>query len=186
MKIKFIKKHPVGIAKDEVRNLQESQAEKMIVEGYAEEISEQEYEEAKKEMIKVAQVNQSKIDSEYKKKKDKEDKEAKKRFEATEKTGISTVKKEKKETPKDDRVFHKVTIGDLDNNPDFKIRHVKEGDEILLGDDGNPIRSSDDGSYYGREGKIVGKLQTPSKDSTKDGEDGSGSVENTGENKKED
>jgi len=173
MYIKFIKNHPVGISKGEVRNLQESNAEEMIVGGYAEVIEAKEYESLKAEMIKLKKEEQKKTDKQISDDKNKQDKEDSKRIKAHEKNKnsrfIATVKKEDA-TPKDNRVFHKITKGDLENNPDFISRHLDVGVEILLGEDANPIRSTDDGSYYGREGKIVGKYQPSSEDSTEDGE----------------
>lgn len=164
MYIKFIKRHVVGIAKGEVRNLQERQAQKMIIEKYAEEIDKEEYDELREGMIEVLRNKQSVIDKEAQEKITKEREDIAKRLVETNKTGIVKMSGVKKETPEDTRVFHEVTKEDLENNPDFVSRHVKVGDEILLDEDANPIRSSDDGSYYGREGKIVGKPQPSSED----------------------
>jgi co-chaperonin GroES (HSP10) len=161
MYIKFIKKHVVGIAKGEVRNIPESQAKEMLAGKYAEEIDEDEYNELKAEMFKVLVDDQARTDEVEAKRIEKRDEEAAARMVETNKTNIIGATNLKKETPTDERVFLTVSEGDMENNPDFVAKDLKVGDEILLDEDANPVRSSDDGAYYGREGKIVGK-QKPS------------------------
>lgn len=162
MYILFIKKHEIGIPNGDVRKVSERLALKMIDEGYAEEINKETYEEVLAKLLVSNGKKIKKAGEDAVKRNLKESEESAKRFDVLNKNKpkIGTVKKE---VPKDERVFHEVTEGDIENNPEFKQRGVKAGDEILLDKDGNPVKSSDDGSYYGREG-VLGKHLPSSED----------------------
>jgi len=178
MKIVFTKNHPIGIPKGTVQNIQEKQALEMIEGGYAKEISDKEYEVGMKA---------------YREQKSKEAEEAKKESEESngdrfqllnDNTNEEEETEEEEET--DDREFLKVTEEDLENNPDFSDRGVKEGDEVLLDGSGQPVRDIEDGFYMGRDGKL-GKSQPSSEATSEDvdntsnnsGDGGDGSSEDT-------
>lgn len=180
MYIHFIKKHAVGIAKGEVRNLQESQALKMINEKYAEEISKEDYDEKK---VVMMEEMKDRIEAQNKAAKDKrveKDEGKLARIKANVKKKIVIADAEEVVEEKEDKFYHTVTEENLKNNPDMVSRNLKIGDEILLDkENGNPVKDMANGNYIGRDG-VLGKQKPSSENTSGDGEDTSNSVGNIG------
>lgn len=146
--IEFVKPHDVGIEKGEIKKVPTKFAERMIDEGFAKESTEEKYE---KFIKKLTGKRKGPASVYFLRKKRREEREAK--IAAAEKEAAQKTKAQAKDEDKaGEKVYHKLDEVDIEANPFLTEQGFKEGDEVLLAEDGTI--HLEDGKAVAKDGKV--------------------------------